>query len=295
LRKKGITVNTKYFLVDYAQNTHLATNQQRPIELGSRLRKRSIDSIIWHTTEGGSGESSAHLLSVGDALKKKMTAQQILAGSYTRKDKTRYGGNIHYVIGESGTLYPIVDTHFYAGHVGESMWAGKDHISENSIGVEIVACVEPKGKLKYEPITKEQYATARKLREFLMQHHSILYNLGHSQVACTKLVTKRRGVEHVILIRGEKGDPGKDFDWSALGLENMYAKIDPDILEGRVLPCPKKERAVIGQLVASSLQKNTATPVTDTTAVASLKTTSTRSRKTGKTARHAKAVRAERS
>jgi len=165
-------------------------------------RTRSIDMIVLHTTES----RGAYERNILPEISKKWHA--------------------HYVIGRTGTVYPLVDPEYWAWHADQSMWSGVCDLDKNSIGIEFVANALAEQPALRREVTDAQYAAGKVLKSYLMERYRIPPDkiLGHTQVA----------LNYANDTRGRKGDPGPAFSYKKLGLPNNYALSDPDICAGLV-------------------------------------------------------------
>ena len=104
----------------------------------------------------------------------------------------------HYVVGEDGAIYRLVDEAKRAWHAGVSCWAGARDINRRSIGIEIV---NPGHEFGYRPFPEAQMQAVRDLARGILARHRIAPHrvLGHSDVAPLR-----------------KEDPGELFDWAGL-------------------------------------------------------------------------------
>lgn len=109
----------------------------------------------------------------------------------------------HYVIGERGELWQLVDDENRAWHAGVSCWQGERDINSRSIGIEIV---NPGHEWGYRPFPKLQIDTVTALLKILIRTHGILPEriIGHSDIAPSR-----------------KEDPGELFPWQALAQEGI--------------------------------------------------------------------------
>ncbi len=104
----------------------------------------------------------------------------------------------HYLIGEDGALYRLVDESRRAWHAGVARWAGESDINGCSIGIELV---NPGHEFGYRDFPEAQMVALEQLCRGILARHPIPAHrvLGHSDVA-----------------PGRKRDPGELFDWARL-------------------------------------------------------------------------------
>lgn len=117
----------------------------------------------------------------------------------------------HYVVGEDGEIYQLVDETKRAWHSGDSFWRGKSGVNANSIGIEIANHGHSNG---YRAFPEIQMQSLIPLCQSVLARHSIPARnvVGHSDVAFLR-----------------KMDPGELFDWprlarAAVGLFPFAAK-----------------------------------------------------------------------
>ena len=135
----------------------------------------------------------------------------------------RSGPKAHYVVKKNGEVIYIIDKDQMIDHAGrmqnastKAMWNGERDVSNNSIGIEVVA-------FEKEKWNKKQYEAVKKLVEALGEEYGLQKKdvLAHSQVAASKWG------------RGRKSDP-YGLDFSKLGLPNNYYLVDLDVVSGRI-------------------------------------------------------------
>lgn len=104
----------------------------------------------------------------------------------------------HYVVGEDGEIYHLVDESMRAWHAGESYWRGHSSVNGRSIGIEIANLGHSNG---YRPFPEIQMQSVISLCHEILARHDIPARnvVGHSDVAFLR-----------------KTDPGELFDWPRL-------------------------------------------------------------------------------
>lgn len=102
----------------------------------------------------------------------------------------------HYLIGEAGEVFALVEENRCAWHAGVSFWAGETDINSRSIGIELVNRGHDLG---YHDFSEAQMAAFIELAGTILSRHPIPPHrvLAHSDVAPTR-----------------KMDPGERFDWA---------------------------------------------------------------------------------
>lgn len=104
----------------------------------------------------------------------------------------------HYMVGEDGKVWRLVDEAARAWHAGVAYWQGETDINGCSIGIELV---NPGHECGYRPFPDAQIEALIALIEGIRTRHPIPDRriLGHSDVA-----------------PGRKQDPGELFPWQRL-------------------------------------------------------------------------------
>jgi N-acetylmuramoyl-L-alanine amidase len=104
----------------------------------------------------------------------------------------------HYVVGEDGEVYQLVDETMRAWHAGESYWRGAASVNGRSIGIEIANLGHSNG---YKAFPEIQMQSVINLCHEILARHAIPPRnvVGHSDVAFLR-----------------KADPGELFDWARL-------------------------------------------------------------------------------
>lgn len=104
----------------------------------------------------------------------------------------------HYLIGEDGALYRLVEESMRAWHAGVSFWRGETDINSRSIGIELA---NPGHEFGYRAFPDAQMATLKALLRDIFRRYPISARnlVGHSDIAPTR-----------------KTDPGELFDWAGL-------------------------------------------------------------------------------
>lgn len=104
----------------------------------------------------------------------------------------------HYVVGEDGAVYRIVDERRRAWHAGRSSWEGREDVNSCAIGIEIVNGGHDFG---LPPYPDAQIAAVIALVGDILARHG----LGPDRV-----------VGHSDIAPGRKADPGEHFPWKRL-------------------------------------------------------------------------------
>jgi N-acetylmuramoyl-L-alanine amidase len=112
----------------------------------------------------------------------------------------------HYVVGEDGQIWQLVDEDKRAWHAGVSEWTGESNINSASIGIEIVNgghdFPSDNGGLPDYPDVQINAVIA--LCKDIIARRGALTLLGHSDVA-----------------PGRKIDPGEHFPWAGLAAAGL--------------------------------------------------------------------------
>ena len=126
------------------------------------------------------------------------TASNNTAGDLATLTKKGTDVSAHYLIGQDGTIYHLVDDKMAAWHAGVSTLHGDTSPSVNarSLGIEITN--DGSGKT---PFTEAQYKALEKLVPYLARRYRVPKEniLGHRDVA-----------------PGRKTDPADNFDWARI-------------------------------------------------------------------------------
>ena len=149
--KAGLQIGLLFVLCAQVFAASLQTQDRLSPWNQRRSVRRQTRYIILHTTEGGT---------VG-AL-----------------EKLRRLGEAHYLVGEDGTIYRIMDRRRVAMHAGRSMWQGTTNLDEHSIGIEVTG-------YHNRPITSAQIRALRLLIADLQRQYRIPDEnvMPHSMVA----------------------------------------------------------------------------------------------------------------
>lgn len=122
----------------------------------------------------------------------------------------------HYVVGEAGEVWRLVDEKERAWHAGKSLWEGRDDTNARSVGIEIINGGHDFG---LPPFPEAQIDAVIALVRDIMKRNGLAPNrvVGHSDVAPLR-----------------KEDPGERFPWKRLA--DAGVSIWPDSAGGeRVL------------------------------------------------------------
>lgn len=159
-------------------------------------RKASIDLVVLHYTGMQDGETALRRLC--DASPK--------AGDYPGPwqapdiDPAAALGraSAHYVVGEDGTVFRVVDEKDRAWHAGAGAWEGREDVNSRAIGIEIVNGGHDFGLPPFVPAQIASVITlvGEILERWGLDAHRVV---GHSDVAPAR-----------------KNDPGEKFPWAAL-------------------------------------------------------------------------------
>ncbi len=145
-------------------------------------------------------------------------------------------GMANYLVARDGRVYRILSRRYRANHAGRSMWGGITHLSNHSVGIELVGYYT-------RPFTRAQYRSLRALLAELQRIYRVPDRrvLEHYRVAYGRPnIWIRR--PH----RGRKRDPGvSNFSRVLAGLTNPEPQVDPDVAAGRLLADPE---VVLAQL-----------------------------------------------
>lgn len=124
----------------------------------------------------------------------------------------------HFIVGEDGKIFELVDENDIAHHAGVSFWKGDESLNKNSIGIEFV---------NSSPFTKkfsqEQMISAVMLCKYLKAKYRIHNSniVAHSDIAYKDNFLDR------------KQDPSHFFDWKFLALNLVGIYPDVGLLEDK--------------------------------------------------------------
>jgi N-acetylmuramoyl-L-alanine amidase len=110
----------------------------------------------------------------------------------------------HYVVGEDGRLYHLVEEEQRAWHAGESFWRGCRDMNSASIGIELV---NPGHQNGYRAFPAAQIAALVELIKDILNRRGLppaTSLLGHSEIAPVR-----------------KEDPGELFPWRELAAQGL--------------------------------------------------------------------------
>ncbi|MFQ5622470.1 MAG: N-acetylmuramoyl-L-alanine amidase [Paracoccaceae bacterium] len=109
----------------------------------------------------------------------------------------------HYLIGEDGTVWRLVEEEHRAWHAGLSAWGGVRDVNSHSIGIELANAASLAAN---PPFPEPQMGALEALLADIVQRWRIAPArvLAHSDVA-----------------PGRKADPGPKFDWRRLALQGL--------------------------------------------------------------------------
>ncbi|NOX74156.1 MAG: N-acetylmuramoyl-L-alanine amidase [Alphaproteobacteria bacterium] len=131
------------------------------------------------------------------------TAMQTCAAVLKRLCAPENEVSAHYVIGENGEVYQLVDEDMRAWHAGAGCWGGTVDVNSHSIGIELA---NGGPLLAFPPFPEPQMAALEGLLAGILNRHDIKPQavIAHSDMAPTR-----------------KFDPGAKFDWRRLALGGL--------------------------------------------------------------------------
>ena len=120
----------------------------------------------------------------------------------------------HFVIGQNGKIYRLVQDNQIAWHAGKSCWGKYKNLNKHSIGIELVN----KGhQFGYTNFKKKQLSSLIKICKILIKKYKIKKRnvVGHSDIAPLRKV-----------------DPGEKFPWKQLAYNNIgtWYRCKPSLL-----------------------------------------------------------------
>ena len=120
----------------------------------------------------------------------------------------------HFVIGQNGKIYRLVQDNQIAWHAGKSCWGKYKNLNKYSIGIELVN----KGhQFGYTNFKKKQLSSLIKICKILIKKYKIKKRnvVGHSDIAPLRKI-----------------DPGEKFPWEQLAYNNIgtWYRCKPSLL-----------------------------------------------------------------
>ena len=120
----------------------------------------------------------------------------------------------HFVIGQNGKIYRLVQDNQIAWHAGKSCWGKYKNLNKYSIGIELVN----KGhQFGYTNFKKKQLSSLIKICKILIKKYKIKKRnvVGHSDIAPLRKI-----------------DPGEKFPWKQLAYNNIgtWYRCKPSLL-----------------------------------------------------------------
>ena len=134
------------------------------------------------------------------------TGMKNLNLAYQKLSDDHSNVSCHYLISRNGIILNLLCPKFKAWHAGQSKWRNQININDYSIGIEL----ENKGhENRYTKFTKRQYASLKKLLNFIKINFYIIDNniLFHSDISPNR-----------------KMDPGENFYLNKIGIKRFHEK-----------------------------------------------------------------------
>lgn len=128
------------------------------------------------------------------------TAMESSAAALDRLCDPEAAVSAHYLIGEAGTVWQLVDEAERAWHAGVGQWGAVADVNSRSIGIELA---NPASLDGFPPFPEAQIAALEALLDTILARWSI---------------APARVIAHSDLAPGRKADPGGKFDWRRLAL-----------------------------------------------------------------------------
>ncbi len=139
----------------------------------------------------------------------------------------------HYLIGEDGETWRLVEEARRAWHAGIACWTGEADVNGRSIGIELA---NPGHELGYRPFPEKQLRALERLLAGILERRRIdpARVVGHSDVAPLR-----------------KRDPGELFPWRRLAAKGLaWRPADPS---ATAAPDEGRARAALGRFGYGSL------------------------------------------
>lgn len=128
------------------------------------------------------------------------TAMASSAAALDRLCDPAAGVSAHYLIGEAGTVWQLVDEAERAWHAGAGQWGAVPDVNSRSIGIELA---NPASLDGFPPFPEAQMAALEAVLDGTLGRWAI---------------QPARVIAHSDLAPGRKADPGAKFDWRRLAL-----------------------------------------------------------------------------
>lgn len=132
------------------------------------------------------------------------------------------GASAHYVVGEDGTVFRVVDEMDRAWHAGAGAWEGREDVNSRAVGIEIVNGGHDFG---LPPFPDTQIEAVIALVRSILDRWELASHrvVGHSDIA-----------------PGRKNDPGEKFPWRTLA--DAGVSIWPDVKADDRVHCKPGDR-----------------------------------------------------
>jgi N-acetylmuramoyl-L-alanine amidase len=147
----------------------------------------------------------------------------------------------HYLIDEDGDIVQLVPEERRAWHAGISSWAGRQHLNDCSIGIELV---NPGHEWGYRSFAEAQYDACIALSRAILGRWPI---------------PRRRVLAHSDIAPARKQDPGELFEWPRLAAAGIALWPQPGPGDPRPVARLQAELARFGYGVAQSGELDEAT------------------------------------
>ncbi|MDE4098789.1 N-acetylmuramoyl-L-alanine amidase [Phaeobacter gallaeciensis] len=153
----------------------------------------------------------------------------------------------HYLIGQDGTLWQMVEEAQRAWHAGAGEWCGLEDLNSRSIGIEL----DNRGD---HPFSEPQMTRLERLLGDILRRWEIASEgvIGHSDMA-----------------PGRKCDPGARFDWARLARQGLARQVAQADGQGQSLLQP--ESADMARFRAYARDVGYTAPVEDETLLAAVR------------------------
>ena len=153
----------------------------------------------------------------------------------------------HYLIGQDGTLWQMVEEAERAWHAGAGEWCGLEDLNSRSIGIEL----DNRGD---HPFSEPQMARLEQLLGDILRRWEIAPEavIGHSDMA-----------------PGRKCDPGARFDWARLARQGLARQVAQAEAAGQSLM--ESESADMARFRAYARDIGYTAPVEDETLLAAVR------------------------
>lgn len=158
------------------------------------------------------------------------TAMTSAAAALERLSDPAVEVSAHYVLGEDGRVWQLVEESRRAWHAGRAAWGDVSDVNSHSIGIELA---NPGDSPQRHPFPEPQMAALEMLLAGVLVRWAI---------------PPERVVGHACVAPERKADPGPRFDWRRLALQGLSVWVSPPLPPGTQRAHPPAPRSAPGGL-----------------------------------------------